>query len=182
MNTEKVYILDDRAILYINGPDSDKFLQNLISNDIEKVNENNCINNMPPVNITNIMHDIILNNIYNLLISLDEKLKTLNSLTSGFIIDNSEITRMNNLISKLDDDKNKFVHYGKTLKDKKTYTTENFNKNKRNFIIILVLTILLVASNLYTFLISKSDSSLIFQINIIIIVVIIITKFYYLLK
>ncbi len=39
MNTEKVYILDDRGILYINGPDSKKFLQNLISNDIEKVNE-----------------------------------------------------------------------------------------------------------------------------------------------
>ena len=40
MNTEKVYILEDRGILYINGPDSEKFLQNLISNDIEKVNEN----------------------------------------------------------------------------------------------------------------------------------------------
>ena len=39
MNTEKVYILDDRGILYINGPGSEKFLQNLISNDIEKVNE-----------------------------------------------------------------------------------------------------------------------------------------------
>ena len=39
MNTEKVYILEDRAILYISGSDSDKFLQNLISNDIEKVNE-----------------------------------------------------------------------------------------------------------------------------------------------
>ena len=39
MNTEKVYILEDRGILYINGPDSKKFLQNLISNDIEKVNE-----------------------------------------------------------------------------------------------------------------------------------------------
>ena len=39
MNTKKVYILDDRAILYINGPDSDKYLQNLISNDIKKVNE-----------------------------------------------------------------------------------------------------------------------------------------------
>ena len=37
MNTEKVYILEDRGILYINGPDSEKFLQNLISNDIEKV-------------------------------------------------------------------------------------------------------------------------------------------------
>ena len=40
MNTEKVYILEDRGILYINGPDSKKFLQNLISNDIEKVSEN----------------------------------------------------------------------------------------------------------------------------------------------
>ena len=39
MNAEKVYILDDRSILYINGSDSEKFLQNLISNDIEKVNE-----------------------------------------------------------------------------------------------------------------------------------------------
>ena len=38
MNTEKVYILEDRGILYINGPDSEIFLQNLISNDIEKVN------------------------------------------------------------------------------------------------------------------------------------------------
>ena len=36
MNTEKVYILEDRAILYINGLDSEKFLQNLISNDIKK--------------------------------------------------------------------------------------------------------------------------------------------------
>ena len=39
MNLEKVYILEDRGILYINGPDSIKYLQNLISNDIEKVNE-----------------------------------------------------------------------------------------------------------------------------------------------
>ena len=39
MNTEKVYILEDRGILYISGPDSEKFLQNLISNDVEKVNE-----------------------------------------------------------------------------------------------------------------------------------------------
>ncbi len=40
MNVEKVYILEDRGILYINGPDSKKFLQNLISNDIKKVSEN----------------------------------------------------------------------------------------------------------------------------------------------
>ena len=39
MNIKNVYILDDRAILYINGEDSKEFLQNLISNDINKVNE-----------------------------------------------------------------------------------------------------------------------------------------------
>ncbi len=36
-----VYILDDRAILYIYGEDTINFLQNLISNDIYKVSENN---------------------------------------------------------------------------------------------------------------------------------------------
>ena len=36
MNTEKVYILEDRGILYINGPDSEKFLQNLISMTLKK--------------------------------------------------------------------------------------------------------------------------------------------------
>ena len=35
-----VYILEDRAILYINGPDAKDFLQNLISNDINKVSDN----------------------------------------------------------------------------------------------------------------------------------------------
>ena len=34
-----VYILEDRAILYINGKDSKDFLQNLISNDINKVTD-----------------------------------------------------------------------------------------------------------------------------------------------
>tara|TARA_B100000989_G_scaffold130528_1_gene96906 strand:- start:24 stop:911 length:888 start_codon:yes stop_codon:yes gene_type:complete len=37
---EKVYILKDRAILYINGLDAKDFLQNLITNDISKVTEN----------------------------------------------------------------------------------------------------------------------------------------------
>ena len=38
-----VYILEDRAILYINGLDAKDFLQNLISNDINKVtNESSC--------------------------------------------------------------------------------------------------------------------------------------------
>ena len=34
-----VYILEDRAILYVNGPDAKDFLQNLISNDINKVKD-----------------------------------------------------------------------------------------------------------------------------------------------
>ena len=34
-----VYILEDRAILYINGTDAKDFLQNLISNDINKVSD-----------------------------------------------------------------------------------------------------------------------------------------------
>ena len=41
MNIKNVYILDNRAILYLNGEDSKEFLQNLISNDINKVNESN---------------------------------------------------------------------------------------------------------------------------------------------
>ena len=41
MNIQNVYILEDRGILYVNGADTKEFLQNLISNDINKVNENN---------------------------------------------------------------------------------------------------------------------------------------------
>ena len=39
MNND-VYILKDREILYVNGDDSKEFLQNLVSNDINKVNNN----------------------------------------------------------------------------------------------------------------------------------------------
>jgi len=39
MNIENVYILEDRGILYISGADAKEFLQNMISNDINKVNE-----------------------------------------------------------------------------------------------------------------------------------------------
>ncbi len=41
MNTKNVYILEDRGILFINGADAKEFLQNLISNDINKVNNAN---------------------------------------------------------------------------------------------------------------------------------------------
>ena len=41
MNIKNVYILDDRATLYVNGKDSKEFLQNLISNDINKVSDTN---------------------------------------------------------------------------------------------------------------------------------------------
>ena len=39
MNNQNVYILEDRGILYINGIDAKEFLQNMISNDINRVNE-----------------------------------------------------------------------------------------------------------------------------------------------
>ena len=43
MNIKSVYILDNRAILYINGEDAKEFLQNLITNDINKVSDvNSC--------------------------------------------------------------------------------------------------------------------------------------------
>ena len=47
MNIKNVYILDDRAILYISGEDSKEFLQNLISNDINKVSDvNSCFSSL----------------------------------------------------------------------------------------------------------------------------------------
>ena len=41
MNNKKVYILEDRAILFIQGKDAKEFLQNIITNDINNVNEFN---------------------------------------------------------------------------------------------------------------------------------------------
>ena len=41
MNIKNVYILDYRAILYVNGEDAKEFLQNLISNDVNKVSDTN---------------------------------------------------------------------------------------------------------------------------------------------
>ena len=47
MNIKNVYILDDRAILYINGEDAKEFLQNLISNDMNKVSDvNSCFSSL----------------------------------------------------------------------------------------------------------------------------------------
>jgi len=40
MNIQNVYILEDRGILYVNGLDAREFLQNLITNDINKVTDN----------------------------------------------------------------------------------------------------------------------------------------------
>ena len=47
MNIKNVYILEDRAIIYINGEDAKEFLQNLISNDIDKVSDvNSCFSSL----------------------------------------------------------------------------------------------------------------------------------------
>ena len=40
MNLKKVYILEDRSIIFINGLDCRSFLQNIITNDINKVTKN----------------------------------------------------------------------------------------------------------------------------------------------
>ena len=39
MKKNKIYILDDRGLLYIQGDDVKSFLQNIISNDIHKVTD-----------------------------------------------------------------------------------------------------------------------------------------------
>ena len=39
MNKNNIYTLEDRGILYINGDDVKEFLQNIISNDINKVTD-----------------------------------------------------------------------------------------------------------------------------------------------
>ena len=41
MNIESVYILEDRGLLFIQGADTKEFLQNLITNDINKVDDDN---------------------------------------------------------------------------------------------------------------------------------------------
>ena len=47
MNINNVYILKDRAVLYVTGEDAKDFLQNLITNDIKKVsNENSCFGSL----------------------------------------------------------------------------------------------------------------------------------------
>ena len=40
MNKESIYILEDRGIIYINGNDTFDYLQNIISNDLNKVTDN----------------------------------------------------------------------------------------------------------------------------------------------
>ena len=41
MKNDDVFILEERGVLYINGQDTENFLQNLISNDIKKVSDSN---------------------------------------------------------------------------------------------------------------------------------------------
>ena len=39
INEKFVFILEDRGVLFISGSDKNEFLQNLITNDIYKVND-----------------------------------------------------------------------------------------------------------------------------------------------
>ena len=43
MNINDIYSLEDRGIIYISGPDTKKFLQNIVSNNIEKINDKTTI-------------------------------------------------------------------------------------------------------------------------------------------
>ena len=43
MNIKDIYTLEDRGIIYIHGPDAKKFLQNIVSNNIEKINDETTI-------------------------------------------------------------------------------------------------------------------------------------------
>ena len=47
MKTNEIYILEDRGILYIQGSDSEEFLQNIITNDVKKITDKKkqlCVN------------------------------------------------------------------------------------------------------------------------------------------
>ena len=43
MNRNNIYILEDRGLLYINGDDAKEFLQNIITNDVNKVSRSQTI-------------------------------------------------------------------------------------------------------------------------------------------
>ena len=38
MEKDQIFVLKDRGVIYINGADSENFLQNIITNDVSKVN------------------------------------------------------------------------------------------------------------------------------------------------
>ena len=39
MKFNEVFILEDRGLLYVNGEDAKNFLQNIVTNDVNKVSE-----------------------------------------------------------------------------------------------------------------------------------------------
>ena len=181
---------------YNNGGDNNTIINNFRNVSGEKglgelhnynsavVDINSCDNNNNPSElIRSKMKNVIIKEIYNILNEVTEKLEDMQEQSLEYNIDvNSEIIKMNNRIKNLNSDKKSFIHYDRTIKNKKEHVKKNNMKNRRNFIIILVLAIILIISNLYTFIVSKKSTSIIFQINISIIVVIILIKFYYLFK
>ena len=43
MNLNNIYTLEDRGIIYINGSDAKKFLQNIVTNDVEKITDKSSV-------------------------------------------------------------------------------------------------------------------------------------------
>ena len=43
MNLNEIYTLEDRGLIFINGVDAKKFLQSIVSNDVEKITDKSTI-------------------------------------------------------------------------------------------------------------------------------------------
>ena len=43
MNLNDIYTLEERGIIYINGADAKEFLQNIVTNDVEKITDNSSV-------------------------------------------------------------------------------------------------------------------------------------------
>ena len=58
MEKDQIFILKDRGIIYINGEDAKEFLQNIVTNDINKVTENKSDKNLSKELVSNSLSTI----------------------------------------------------------------------------------------------------------------------------
>jgi hypothetical protein len=173
---------DDKIINNFQNYSSETGLGRLHNYNEIVTNINSCTFNNTPSTRIKIQMDLLIKQIYFVMNELRRKLNNITDLTSDYTVDDTIIPSMNETIDKLDADKNKFIHFSRTIKNKQNYKNKNSYKERMQFIILLVLVCILVFANLYIFILSKDSSETIFLFNMSIIVLIIIMKFYYLLK